>query len=125
LNFSQVYLSQAKLLQVDAQSNVENAQATLPAVLGQDKTTSYHLVEDAGTLPTLPLNPDEATISALQSRPDLHPVQLARDADTKFATAQKRQLLPTISALGVGGLHPARFHSILPTKLARCGGCKH
>ena len=106
LNFSQVYLSQAKLLQVDARRNLENAQATLAAVLGRDKATSYHLVEDAGPLPTLPPNPDEAAVTALQNRPDLHALQLTTNADSKFATAQKRQLLPTISALGVAGYTP-------------------
>ncbi len=106
LNFSQVYLSQARLLQVDARSNFEDAQATLTAVLGNEKAANYHLVEDAGPLPTLPPNPDEATLTALQNRPDLHALQLTTDADNKFATAQKRQILPTVSALGVVGYTP-------------------
>lgn len=106
LTFSQVYLSQAKLLEVDARSNLENAQATLAAVLGSDKATSYHLIEDAGPLPTLPPNADEAATTAVQNRPDLHALQLTTDADIRFAVSQKRQLLPTISALGVTGYTP-------------------
>jgi len=106
LNFSQVYLSQAKLLQVDAQNNLANDQATLSALLGSDQATRYHLVDDVGSLPTLPLDPDQEALLALQNRPDLRALQLTTEAAGKFATAQKRQLLPTVSALGVVGYTP-------------------
>ncbi len=106
LSFSQVYLSQAKLLQVDARSNLENARAGLAAVLGSDKVADYRLLGDSGPLPSLPPSPDEPTARALQDRPDLHALQLYTDADSKYATAQKRLSLPTISALGVSGYTP-------------------
>ncbi len=51
LNFSQVSLSQAKLLQVDAQATLENAEAILAAVLGSDKVISYHVIEDEDPYP--------------------------------------------------------------------------
>lgn len=106
LNFSQVNLSQAKLLQVDAQSNLDAARAALAAVLGNDRITDYQLVEDPGSLPNLPLDPDGPVNEALQNRPDLRALQFSTEADQKFATAQKRQLLPSVSAAGAAGYTP-------------------
>ncbi len=99
-------LSQAKLLQVDAQSNLETARAALAAVLGSDHVADYHLVEDTGPLPNLPPDPDGPVNDAWQNRPDLHALQFSTQADEKFATAQKRQSLPTVSAAGVAGYTP-------------------
>ncbi len=106
LSFSQVNLSQAKLLQVDAQSNLDAARAALAAVLGSDRLTDYQLVDDPGSLPNLPPDPDAPVNEALQNRPDLRSLQFSTQADQKFVTAQKRQLLPTVSAAGVVGYTP-------------------
>jgi outer membrane protein len=47
LSFAQVNLSQAKLLRLDAQNNLDAAKAALSAVLGYDKEIDYQL-----TIPT-------------------------------------------------------------------------
>ena len=103
-SFAQVSLSQAKLLQLDAQNNLDAARAAFSAVLGYDKELNYTLVEDSGPLPTLPPNSDALIALAIQNRPDLQSLKYNEQAAQKFSKAQHDQLLPTISALGaIGG----------------------
>ncbi|MDP9050852.1 MAG: TolC family protein [Acidobacteriota bacterium] len=106
LSFAQVNLSQAKLLQLNAQNDLDSAKATLSAVLGYDKLMNFQLVDDTGPLP--PLAPDSQTLiaQAIQNRPDLQSLKFSEQAAEKFSKAQHEQLLPTISALGVVGDTP-------------------
>lgn len=107
LSFVQVSLSQAKLLELDAQNNLDASKATLSEVLGYDKQTDYDLIEDnAGTLPILPSDPEPLITTALDRRPDLQSLRFTEQAAQKFSRAQRDQLLPTISALGVVGKTP-------------------
>ena len=106
LSFVQVNLSQAKLLQLNAQSNLDAAKASLAAVLGYDHPVDYQLVEDTGDLPQLPSNADRSIQEALQNRPDLQSLVFSEQAAQKFSLAQHDQLLPTVSALGVVGYTP-------------------
>ena len=107
LSFVQVNLSQAKLLQLDAQNNLDASKAALSEVLGYDKQTDYQLVEDnGGSLPILPPDPVPLITTALENRPDLQSLRFSEQAAQKFSRAQHEQLLPTISALGVVGATP-------------------
>ena len=54
-SFAQVNLSQAKLLQLDAQNKLDAAKAAFSAVLGYDKEMNFQLVDDSGSLPAVPL----------------------------------------------------------------------
>ena len=104
LSFAQVNLSQAKLLQLDAQNNLDAAKAALSAVLGYDKQMNFQLVDDAGALPPLPPDSESLIAQAIQNRPDLQSLKLSEQAAQKFSKAQHQLLLPTISALGaIGG----------------------
>jgi len=103
LSFAQVNLSQAKLLRLDAQNDLDATKAALGAVLGYDRQMNYQLVDDSDTLPPLPPDPDALMAQALQSRPDFQSLKFNEQAARKFSIAQHEQLLPTISALGVVG----------------------
>ncbi len=107
LSFAQVNLSQAQLLQLDAQDNLDSAKAALSDVLGFDKQTDYELVDDSDNLP--PLSPDIQGLiaQAIDNRPDLQSLSYSQRAAQKFAKAQYQQLLPTLSALGVVGETPS------------------
>jgi len=105
-SFAQVNLSQAKLLQLDAQNNLDAAKAALSAVLGYDKEMNYQLVDDSGLLPALPPDSNALIAQAIQNRPDLQSLKFSEQAAQKFSKAQHEQLLPTISALGVVGGTP-------------------
>ena len=106
LSFAQVNLSQAKLLQLNAQNDLDAAKATLSAVLGYDELMNFQLVDDTGPLPPLAPDPDTLIAEAIQNRPDLQSLRLSEEAAQKFSKAQHEQLLPTISALGVVGDTP-------------------
>jgi len=108
LSFAQVNLSQAKLLQLDAQNNVDSTVAALSAVLGFDKQVRYDLAEEETQLPSPPLDVDVLINTAMQQRPDLQSLTYNQQAAEKFRRAQREQLLPTISALGTAGVTPVR-----------------
>ena len=108
LSFADVNLSQAKLLQLDAQNNVDATVAALTAVLGFDKQVNYELSEENTQLPSPPPDVDILINTALQQRPDLQAFTYNQQAAEKFRRAQRDQLLPTISALGMAGASPVR-----------------
>lgn len=108
LSFAEVNLSQAKLLQLDAQNNVDSTIAALSAVLGFDKEVRYELSDDETQLPSPPLDVDVLVKTALQQRPDLQAMTYDQQAAEKFRRAQRDQLFPTISALGMAGGTPVR-----------------
>lgn len=108
LSFAQVNLSQAKLLQLDAQNNVASSIAALSAVLGFDKEVRYELVEEEAQLPSPPPDVDVLISTALQQRPDLQALNFDQQAAEKFRRAQRDLLFPSISALGIAGATPVR-----------------
>ena len=108
LSFAEVNLSQAKLLQLDAQNNVDSTVAALSAVLGFDKDVHYELVEEETQMPSPPPDVDVLIKTALQQRPDLQALTYDQQAADRFRRAQRDQSLPTISALGVAGGIPVR-----------------
>ena len=104
LSFAQVNLSQAKLLQLNAQNDLDAAKAALVAVLGYDRQINFQLVDNIGALPSLTPDPEVLIAQAIQNRPDLESLRFNQQAAQKFSKAQHEQLLPTFSALGaVGG----------------------
>lgn len=108
LSFAQVNLSQAKLLQLDAQNNVDSTVAALTAVLGFDQDIHYDLSDEETQTPPPPPDVDVLINTALQERPDLQAFTYDQQAAEKFHRAQRDQLFPTISALGVAGVTPVR-----------------
>ncbi len=115
LSFVQVNLSQAKLLQLDAQNNFDAAKAALDAVLGFDRPMNYRLVAGAGALTALPPDAGPLIALAIQNRPDLQSLQWNEQAARKYSRAQHEQLLPTISALGTVGKTQVGSSQYFPT----------
>jgi outer membrane protein len=108
LAFAQVNLSQAKLLQLDAENNVNSTIAALTSILGYDKPINFELTDDDTQAPSPPQDVDVLINTALQQRPDLQEFTYDQKAAEKFHRAQREQLLPTISALGIAGGTPVR-----------------
>ena len=108
LSFANVNLSQAELLQLDAQNNVDSTRAALTAVLGFDKQVGYELAGEDTQLPPPPPDVDVLTNTALRQRPDLQALTYDQQAAEKFRRAQRDLLFPTISALGIAGGTPVR-----------------
>ena len=109
LSFADVSLSQAKLLLLDAQNNVQAFMAALDAVLGLNHEVDYDLVDDApkcaGTAGEMWINFVQL---GLKQRPDLQALDLNQQAAVKYSHAQRDQMLPSIAAAGTVGSVPIR-----------------
>lgn len=105
-SFAEVNLSQANLLRLDAQNQYDSSIAALNEVLGTTNDTPFTLVDDPSVPTPVAPTADEVIQLALQQRPDLQAAKLTHDSDLRFARAQRDQLLPTISGLGVVGGTP-------------------
>ena len=108
LTFAQVNLSQAKLLQLDAQNNLDSSMAALAAILGFDHEVAFELSEEDSLPPAPPTEVDGLIRTAFQQRPDLQAFNYEQQAADKFRRAQRDQLFPTISTLGTAGVTPVR-----------------
>jgi outer membrane protein len=105
-SFSEVNLSQAQLLQLDAENQQAAAMAGLNEVLGTATDRQYHLIDDSSPPPPVDPSVDTVIQQAMQQRPDLQALRLTHESDVRFARAQRDQLLPTITAIGVAGATP-------------------
>jgi outer membrane protein len=78
----------------------------LNEVLGSTNDQQYQLIDDPSPPQSVADSAEAVIALALQQRPDLLALKLSHDADVRFARAQRDQLLPTISGLGVAGVTP-------------------
>jgi outer membrane protein len=119
LNIASADLSEAQLLQLDAENAVASASATLASILATPADTLYHAVEDPEDAPPPPPSPDSSeaiNANAQTQRPDLQALRFNAAADQKFATAQQLLHLPTVSALAIGGITPVAPDGIFVPK---------
>jgi outer membrane protein len=111
VSFARVNLSQAQLLLVQAQSDVDASFAALGAAIGSSSATTYRLVDE----PIPPATAEEVSVliaQALRERPDVAAERLADQAAAKFARAERALLYPTIAAVGVAGVTPYRQETL-------------
>lgn len=114
LSFADVSLSQAKLLQLDAENNANSAMAVLDAVLGLDHTVDFDLVDDGEQIQQPPADLNQLVEESLKQRPDLQAAAYNQQAAVKFSKAQRDQMLPSISASGTVGsvpIRPAQYYT--------------
>jgi outer membrane protein len=113
VSFAQVNLSDAQLLLVQAQNDLQSAYVSLAEALG-DRTAAvtYDLVDEPQ--PPAPTNDSSALIAqALRDRPDVAAQRLADQAATEFARAEHSLWMPTVSLLGAAGVSPYHGTGIL------------
>jgi len=107
-SFANVNLAQAKLLLLDAQNNVNAAQATLSAVLGFQNLQSFQLTEDTSPLAAPVENVDDLITSAFTMRPEILALEFQSESARRFQKAERDLLFPDVQALGVVGDTPVR-----------------
>lgn len=105
VNFAAVNLSQAKLLLIRAQNNLDASYAELARALGANQVTRYQL-QDEALFPAPPSTADGLVTEAVMNRPELASLRLSYEAANKFAQAEKDLKRPTVSASGVAGYIP-------------------
>jgi outer membrane protein len=113
VSFVEVNLSQAKLLLLQAEDQVQKAYAELTRTLGSQQAATYQLA-DQPLPPSPPPNPEDLVAQALSNRPELASLQMARDAAYRFERAEKDLSYPTASLVGVGGYMPYIDQITLP-----------
>jgi outer membrane protein len=111
VSFANVNLSDAKLLLVQAQNDLQSAEAELAAALGLPSQTDFTLSQEPLPAP-LPGRLDPLIQDAIQNRPELKSLRLEQNAAERFAKAEHLLFFPTIGALGVVGVVPAGEQTI-------------
>jgi outer membrane protein len=107
VSFAKVSLAQAQLLLSQAQNDVQAASATLTAAIGSADVVTYELNDEP--MPPAPSDDRAAVIAqALRDRPDVAARRLSDQAAQKFAEAEKRLWMPTVSAVAAAGVTPYR-----------------
>jgi outer membrane protein len=105
LSFAQVSLSEAQLLRVQADNEVQAAYAELSNAMGAQTTTVYDLTGPAQ--PESPPSDLDALIArALADRPDVARERFVQQSEAKFADAERALAFPTVSVAGAVGLVP-------------------
>ena len=105
VSFAEVNLADAKLMLLRARNRLEGAYAGLAQALGTQQLTRYQLADQP--LPPKPSNDAQPLIGqAFRDRPELASLRLQREADQKFAYAERDLKRPTISLVAVGGALP-------------------
>lgn len=120
LSFARVNLSQAKLLLVQAQGDVQGGFAALSAAMGGAQQTTFELIEEPVAAPAA----DAVAVliaGALRDRPDVAAERLADQAAAKFVDAERALSLPTIAAVGVAGVTPYRDAATLNDHYSAAG----
>lgn len=106
VRFAEVNLSQAQLDLEQAENNKAEAEANLSAALGLDHAIAFHVTDEP--LPArLDLTPDAGIQQALTRRPELLAMNFSKEAAHRYAEAEAKLRLPTVSLVGVAGAVPA------------------
>jgi outer membrane protein len=113
VSFANVDLSQAQLLLVQAQNDVEASYAELSLALGYGAQKTFNLAEAA--LPGAPpADFGNLLQQAIQNRPELISLRLDANAAHAYATAERDLWFPTVSAAGAAGLTPFGADQLAP-----------
>jgi outer membrane protein len=119
VSFANVDLSQARLLLIQAQNDLQVSFAELTTALGYADQRTFTLSDEP--LPTSSLPSIAQSIAqALQDRPELIGERLEVNSANSYATAERDLFFPTISAVGVAGLTPYR-QDTLASRYAAAG----
>ena len=106
VSFADVNLSQAKLLLVSAQNDLDASFARLSAALGYAAPQHFVLAEEPMPGPP-PTDFDALLQTAIANRPELASLRASQTAAQRFAQAEKALWYPTVSILAAVGLIPA------------------
>ncbi len=109
VSFADVDVSEAKLLLIRAQNQLDSQRAELDRSLGIDKNTVFALVDEPMP-PTPPNTVDSLIDTAVKNRPELASLRLSGDAARKFERAERDLSYPTVSLIGAAGFLPLFGH---------------
>jgi outer membrane protein len=105
VNFAQVDLSQAQVLQLQAVNDLGQSEAQLSTALGFADAQHFALV-DVPIDQNMASTPEGLIQEAIQQRPELANLRDELEASQRFAKAQDAQKYPKITALAAAGINP-------------------
>jgi outer membrane protein len=106
VSFADANLAQARLLQLDAQSNYQGALSSLSEILGYSAQQQFDLVDDAATPMPPPDAIDDLEAQAFSNRPEIAAQSFQIQAAQHFQKAERDLLLPSVNALSTAGRVP-------------------
>ena len=112
LSFSNVDLSRAKLLFLEAQNNYEASLSTLSAILGYPDLQNFQPVEPQVKEVAPEVEATPLIRKALEQRPEVLGMESEVLSSEKFGKAEHDLWWPTVSAAGVVGIAPVRDNHI-------------
>ena len=107
LNFARVSVDEARLLKLQAESEVHAADERLAMLTGAGENTHFDLQDINAQTNALPDSSDLVR-DALANGPELRQLEFETQSARKFAKAEKAAGYPTLSALGAVGVMPLR-----------------
>jgi outer membrane protein len=106
VSFADVNLSEAKLLLIRAQANLQQAFVDLARALGQDAAPSQYQLADSPAAGSPPATVEDLVTQAVMNRPELADLRFRYQAAQKFEAAEKDLKHPSVSLMAVGGALP-------------------
>ncbi len=119
VSFANVNLSDAKLLQVQAQNDVKATEAQLATAMGLPNEPGFTLDEEPMPTP-LPDRVNDLVGRAIQNRPELKDLRLRQSAAERFAKAEHDLYFPTIGVVGTAGFVPTGYAGV-PSRYGAIG----
>jgi outer membrane protein len=111
VSFANVNLADAKLLQVQAQSDLKAAEADLANAMGLPNESGFVLDEEPMPAP-MPDRVDELIREAMQNRPELKNLRLQQSAAERFTKAEHALYFPSIGVIGTAGFVPTGVETV-------------
>jgi outer membrane protein len=111
VSFANVNLADAKLLLVQAQSDVKAAEADLATAMGLPNESGFVLSEEPMPAP-MPDRVDDLIREAMQNRPELKTLRLQQSAAERFTRAEHDLYYPSVGVIGTAGFVPTGVETI-------------
>jgi outer membrane protein len=111
VSFANVNLADAKLLLVQAQSDLKASEADLATAMGLPNESAFVLDEEPIPAP-MPDRVDELIREAMQNRPELKSLRLQQSAAERFTKAEHALYYPSLGVVGTAGFVPTGYATI-------------
>ncbi len=122
VSFANVDLSQAQLLQIQAQNDLDASLADLSAALGYSEQHAFTLADPLPSNPQPPPADFPGILqTAIQNRPELIGQRFELQSEQSYAKAERDLWFPTLSAIGTAGLVPFRQDDLISPRYAAGG----
>jgi outer membrane protein len=118
--FAGVELSQAQLLLIQSQNDLQASYARLSTALGFREPREFQLTEPPA-MPPPPADFSQVLQEAFANRPELAGQHFEVNSAKSYSTAERDLWFPTLGAMGAAGLTPYREDALNSTRYAAIG----